>query len=230
MSVYPINERAPGAVRASALLSEHREPHPHHLQQQTHPAASGTQLCVHPLLPCLPPCRAQLCSSLGNVQHYSQGRALGQDGHTGSQPPVHDGPGDTGGHSVPAQPAAHPQPWGHPLVSFDIGDAEFWVTYYPEKTKVNFGWRYFRSGSSGRALGPSLCSGGTLGVALGLEDPAQCPSGCGVIRAGTEMWDHKNPAWLCLPLSNCAPSSQSSLNVHLKFKTSRFSTQNILES
>lgn len=138
--------------------------------------------------------------------------------------------GDTGGHSVPAQPTAHPQPWGHPLVSFDIGDAEFWVTYYPEKTKVNFGWRYFRSGSSGRALGPSLCSGGTLGVVPGLEDPAQCPSGCGVIRAGIEMWDHKNPAWLCLPLSNCAPSSQSSLNVHLKFKTSRFSTQNILES
>lgn len=74
--------------------------------------------------------------------------------------------GETGGESVPGQLSAHPQPWGHSLVlpttassSFDIGDMEFWVTYYPEKTeaKVTFGWSYFRSGPLGRALGPSLC-------------------------------------------------------------------------
>lgn len=114
--------------------------------------------------------------------------------------------GETGGESVPAQLSAHPQPWGHSLVlprtassSSDIGDVEFWVTYYPGKTeaKVNFGWKHFTSGLS--------CQGsGTLPVlrrefgcwswpAGPCPVPALCPSG--VTKARTEPWDHKNPAW-----------------------------------
>lgn len=58
--------------------------------------------------------------------------------------------------------------------------------------------------------------------------PALCSSGCGVTRAGTELWEYKNLArdgqeGVCLPLSNCSPSCQSSLNVQLvKLTTSRF--------
>lgn len=96
---------------------------------------------------------------------------------------------------MPAQLRDHPQPWGHSLVlprsassTSDTGDMEFWVTYYPEKTeaKMNFGWSYFRSDPPGRALGLSLCSGGSLGVAPGLEGARTLPSASPV-----PLWGHQ---------------------------------------
>lgn len=46
--------------------------------------------------------------------------------------------------------------------SFDLGDVEFWVTYYPEKTeaKVNFGWRCLRSGVLAGLWDPPCAEGG----------------------------------------------------------------------